>query len=55
MDIEKEEHKSKENSGLYFKDLGNAFFEKDNYEEAILNYTKAIVKFNIFSKERDKK
>lgn len=51
MDIEKEERKSKENSGLYFKDLGNAAFEKENYEEAILNYTKAIVKFDIFSNE----
>jgi len=46
MDIEhspKEEFKAKENSGLYYKDQGNAEFEKENYESAIINYTKAIV------------
>ena len=46
MDIEedKQEPANKENSGGYYKHLGNEEFEKGNYEAAITNYTKAIVK-----------
>lgn len=48
MDIEpeEEEFKTKEKSGLYYKDLGNEEFEKGNYEAAVINYTKAIVEIN---------
>ena len=38
-----EQDKFNENQGGYYKEIGNDFFKRGDYERALENYSKAIV------------